>query len=110
MLAVRTANSIEGGRAGVLPPERRERLVAMGTGLGLRTFDAHLVIAIVQDAARSGRDLVEPDTRERLAMLPAGDPVVSREEAALGIGLRLAVAALLAVAIVGVVIGWLKPV
>lgn len=40
--------------AGVLAPERRRNLVKLATRLGLRQFDANLVIAIVQDGCRSG--------------------------------------------------------
>jgi len=108
VLAVRAAGSIEGGRAAVLPPEQRARLLALGTRIGLRPFDSHLIIAIVQDAARTGSEVVDPQTRARLAMLPAANSL-SRSESALGIGLRLAVAALLALAMVGTFIGWVEP-
>jgi hypothetical protein len=107
VLATRAAASIQGGRAGILPPDQRAGLIALGTRLGLRTFDSHLVIAIVQDAARTGRPVAEPDTRQQLAMIPTLAPYTPRE-AALGLGLRLAVAALLAVAIAGVAIGWIE--
>lgn len=52
ILARRTAEAIEGGRAAILRPEVRVRLLAIGQRLGLRPFDANLVIAIVQDEAR----------------------------------------------------------
>lgn len=54
IFAMRVAEALEGGRAAVLPPERRTRLVRIASMLGVRTFDAHLVIAIVQDGARRG--------------------------------------------------------
>lgn len=56
------ADAIEGGRAAIIRPEVRRRLVAAATGMGLRPFDANLVIAIVQDDARSS-----PDTARRRA-------------------------------------------
>jgi hypothetical protein len=43
--------ALEGGRAAILRPERRQALIAQAKRLGLRPFDANLVIAIVQDAA-----------------------------------------------------------
>lgn len=54
IFATRVAEALEGGRAAILPPERRTRLVRIASMLGVRTFDAHLVIAIVQDGARRG--------------------------------------------------------
>ncbi|MEI7658156.1 MAG: hypothetical protein WCK33_08840 [Phycisphaerae bacterium] len=53
-LAKRTIDSIQGGRAAVLPPEVRRRLVAGAVRSGMRPFEAHLVLAAVQDAARHG--------------------------------------------------------
>lgn len=54
VLAIRVAEAIEGGRAAILTPERRQRLLRLAVKMGLREFDANLVIAIVQDAARTG--------------------------------------------------------
>lgn len=107
VLAVRTAGAIEGGRAAVLPPEARARLLGLATRLGLRPFDAHLVMAIVQDAARCGREVVADDTRGRLALVQRPRDI-TRGETAVGIGLRLAASALIAVGIVGVVVGWIR--
>jgi hypothetical protein len=59
IFASRVAESLEGGRSAILRPERRERLVALATRMGIRAFDAHLVIALTQDAARRG----EVDTK-----------------------------------------------
>lgn len=69
--AVEVARSIEGGRAAILRPERRRDLIAAAVGRGLREFDAHLVIAIVQDAARRDEGLRSPPVEGRLAMVPA---------------------------------------
>ncbi len=68
VLAVRTAQLIQGGRAAILTPECRTRLLALGARLGLRAFDTNLVIAIVQDGARRGDALGEP-SEERLALI-----------------------------------------
>lgn len=57
VFAVQVAREIEmsgAPRAGVLAPERRRNLVRLATRLGLRQFDANLVIAIVQDGCRTG--------------------------------------------------------
>lgn len=68
-LAARTADSLEGGRAAVLPPEKRERLTRMATQLGLRPFDANLVIAIVQDGARCGEGALGLGVAARLQLV-----------------------------------------
>jgi hypothetical protein len=74
-LAARTAADIEGGAAAILRPERRRALVAMGGHLGLKPFDTNLVIAIVQDAARSGEEPLGPRARGLLQMVrPAERP------------------------------------
>lgn len=92
MLAVRASHAIAtvdhsaGGsrgasRLGFLAPEHRRRLVAEGARLGLRPFDTNLVIAIVQDAARSGADPLGDEARARLALvrgLEGGGAVESR--------------------------------
>lgn len=50
---------LEGGKAAILRPERRERLIDQAGRDGILPFDANLVIALVQDSARRG-DLVTP--------------------------------------------------
>jgi hypothetical protein len=57
VLAVAAAAALEGGRGAVLVPERRRRLMRLSASLGVRAFDASLVLAIVQDAARRGEPL-----------------------------------------------------
>jgi len=56
----------------VLPPDRRDRLIRTGRVMGLTTFEANLVIAVVQDQARRG---IAPDDRlaastPQLAIVP----------------------------------------
>jgi len=58
-LAREVEGSIEGGKAAIIRPEVRRRLVTTATERGLRPFDANLVIAIVQDGARRGEHLDE---------------------------------------------------
>ncbi len=78
-LAARTAAELEGGHAAILRPERRRALVAMGQHLGLRPFDANLVLAIVQDAARSGEAPLGPRARGMLSLVrPAPRPSDAR--------------------------------
>lgn len=102
-MAVRAAASLEGGRAAVLPPEKRDRLVALGTNLGLRPFDTNLVIAIVQDAARVGEGLHGPSVEPRLRLVrPA-----QRERAPAHPGVLLIMAAALAVVMVQIALAWL---
>ena len=48
ILAMQTQSRLQGA---TLPPERREELLRSGKKLGLRAFEANLVIAIVQDQA-----------------------------------------------------------
>lgn len=57
VLAIRVGQAIEGGRQAMLSPERRRRLIREGQHLGLRDFDTNLIIAIVQDGARTGEGL-----------------------------------------------------
>lgn len=57
--ASEVARQLEGGKAAILRPERRDVLVARAERDGILAFDANLVIALVQDATRRG-DLVTP--------------------------------------------------
>lgn len=108
VLAEHAAASIEGGRAAVLPPERRAKLLAMGTRLGLRPFDSHLVIAIVQDSARTG-ERVGVGAKRRLGLLRRnGASSDVGRGSGLEILLKLAMAGLIAVGLVSVFVGWLE--
>lgn len=69
IFTVRVAAAIEGERAAVLTPEKRERLLKLARLLGLRDFDAALIIAIVQDSARCGLSPLGQTTAERVAMV-----------------------------------------
>jgi hypothetical protein len=75
ILALRVHASLEGGNAAVLRPAARQRLVRLATDLGLRAFDAHLVIAIAQDAARRGEPIAGEAATARLRLVgSAGAP------------------------------------
>lgn len=65
--------NLEGGRAAILRPENRRRLLTHAAELGLRTFDASLIIAIAQDAARRSR-APRSDPRLRLVHPPERAP------------------------------------
>ena len=74
VLAVRVAYMIQGGRAAILRPADRRHLHRLASYMGIKPFDANLVIAIVQDAARSGdassaRVRLGPEVADRLVML-----------------------------------------
>lgn len=68
VFAVRVSKALEPGPEPALPPDRRRRLMSIARALGLRPFDANLIIAIVQDAARSGEPL-SSSVEERLGLV-----------------------------------------
>ncbi len=70
VFAVRVSKALEPGPEPALPPDRRRRLMSIAKALGLRPFDANLIIAIVQDAARSGEPL-SSSVEERLGLVRA---------------------------------------
>lgn len=94
--AARVAESLEGGRSAILRPEKRTRLVDLAGRMGIRPFDAHLLIALTQDAARQGdiatggtQDRAEIADRERFGV--AVDPAyVIAAGAVLGVALAMA--------------------
>ncbi|MBX3357036.1 MAG: hypothetical protein KF745_01280 [Phycisphaeraceae bacterium] len=69
IVALRASQYLEGGRAAILTPEHRQRVVRLATSLGLRPFDAHLVIAIIQDSARTGDGPLAPAAVDRLTLV-----------------------------------------
>ncbi|MFN0011548.1 MAG: hypothetical protein ACKVS8_07880 [Phycisphaerales bacterium] len=75
VLARRVSEQLDGGRAAILPPDRRQALVAAGVRLGLREFDVNLVIAIVQDGRRIGKGALNPQVEARLKMVPEAAPL-----------------------------------
>lgn len=66
VFAVLATKALEGGRAAILRPEARQRLLREAARMGLRPFDANLVIAVVQDGARSGEGALGLDSEARL--------------------------------------------
>lgn len=98
------AEAIEGGRAAIIRPEVRRRLVATATGMGLRPFDANLVIAIVQDDARTGagpaglasrvRASISREASSRVALVRPGHQTPSQKRSLRPLSLLLGAAAL----------------
>lgn len=83
ILARRTAAMLEGGNGGPaarLRPERRRDLHDLATRLGLRAFDANLVMAVVQDAAVNEGAALSEGCRERLTMVGAARNAVGDAE------------------------------
>jgi hypothetical protein len=68
-LSRRVEQSLEGGRAALIRPEVRRRLMVEARELGVKTFDASLVIALVQERAREGEVRVRA---EQTASAPPG--------------------------------------
>lgn len=64
-LAVKVSQMLQGP---VLTADARRDLVQFGESLGLRPFEANLIIALVQDQARSGGSLYK--TRQMLNLMP----------------------------------------
>ncbi len=71
IFSTRVAHQLEGGKVALLRPERRRELSKLATNMGIRPFDAQLLIAVTQDAARHG-EIVTGDA----ALDPAADPSV----------------------------------
>lgn len=103
ILAVRVTQSLEGGRAGVLSPEKRRRLIAFATGMGLRPFDANLIIAIVQDSARTGTGPLSLEVENRLRIVSSAS--TARKPASPW--LLIAMSAVAGALIASVIIGWI---
>jgi hypothetical protein len=102
VLAMRTAGLLEGGRAALLTPERRRRLTSLASRMGVRPFDAALVIAVVQDAARAGMDPLGPEAESRLWLIRTG-----REDRQASPGTLLALSLAMAVGMFGAAVLWL---
>lgn len=80
IFAADVAEQLQGGYVALLTPDRRKGLMSRAAGLGLRPFDANLIIAIVQDRARGGELESHPRHDARLGMIRPAGVVVERAE------------------------------
>ena len=103
VFACRVATSLEGGRAAILRPESRDRLLTQASRMGLRPFDANLVIAIVQDSARCGEEPLGLATAERLPLIRKAHP---QTPASLPIWARLGISVAVGVVLAATMIRW----
>ncbi len=105
IFAVRVSEHLDGGKAAVLTPDRRQRLLRLATNIGLRPFDANLIIAIVQDEARHGvtPSPLNAETEQRLALVRPAQPH-ARPAPWISIALAILIAGLLFFALVGWVV------
>lgn len=71
---------LQGGMVALLTPERRQRLMSRAGGLGLRPFDANLIIAIMQDRARGGEFDTDARRDARLGLIRPADEIGSEAE------------------------------
>lgn len=103
VFAARAAIALRGGQAAILSPDKRRSLERLAGRMGLRPFDAALVIAIVQDAARRGESWADRGPAARLALVRPADAVTTAVGvlAASSVGL-----AVLFFAAVGCVLAW----
>ncbi len=97
ILAKETARVLAGT---VLPYERRLGLMALAQRLGIRAFDANLIVAVVQDRARRGEPLAL--CAPTLAMIPMPQKPTAEPFASF-----ITVAIVIAIAVDAVLIGWL---
>lgn len=104
----RIALSIEGGRNGLVRPEVRRRLVHTADTLGIRAFDANLLIAVAQDRCRRGEDPVGIDVLATASVLEHPSATRARLRAQRAAMIRTALAsAAVAGLIVTLLIEWL---
>ncbi|MEM7623872.1 MAG: hypothetical protein AAF235_11800, partial [Planctomycetota bacterium] len=81
--AARVAVALDGPGAGTLPPEGRERLMRTARNLGIRPFQATLIIAAIQDRVRSGLTPLGPELGVALSIIsPATPASIGRERTA----------------------------
>jgi hypothetical protein len=78
LFAANVRQSLEAGPSALLPFDRRRRLLVAATKLGVRPFDANLIIALVQDQARRDHESDSIPIIEHLRPAPAAgkNPVV----------------------------------
>lgn len=103
VLAVRVAQTLEGERQAILRPERRARLMRTASLLGLRPFDASLIIAIVQDGRRTFGEDLGPAVEQRLGMVRSPQRGISTTS----VVLQVAASVMLAAVFMLLLVRWL---
>lgn len=110
ILLRRAAREIEGGRAAIIRPEVRRRLLQTAERLGVRPFDANLVIAVVQDRARRGEDPAGAEAHATAVTTTLPHPRLEREQQlqhAWMLARRIVAAGTIAVLILALLTRWL---
>jgi hypothetical protein len=85
----------------VLAFEDRKRVLALAQRIGIRAFDANLIVAIVQDRARRGETLEA--AADAIAVVPRPSPSGSRA----AVAWTWAAAIIVAVVADALLIGWI---
>ena len=98
VVAIRAYSELQGT---TLTPERRQRVLRIAHLLGVRPFDANIIIAIVQDQARQGRTIAEAQPTIALLSRPGRQPRAA--------WLRWALAVATAAVANALLIWWLLP-
>jgi len=93
VLAVQTAAQLEGDR---LSPEARKRIERTAKLLGVRTFEANVIMAIVQDHARRH----QPISSSAAMISMVSPPVQHRDRSLTRWALAIGIAALVAFALI----------
>lgn len=106
VLATRTQQLLQGP---ALSPDRRRELLDFAHDLGMRPFDANLVIAIVQDQARQDGAQAAPPTpiTHRLQIVGAPTTHPAPERTARHAGLALVTSVLGAIGVTTWLVFWL---
>lgn len=106
IFAAEVSGQLQGGFVAILTPERRQRLMHRAGKLGLRPFDANLIIAIVQDRARAGEFTADASDDVRLGMIRAADG--GHDVRRPGVWMLTLIAVCLAAAIFCTLVLWLR--
>jgi hypothetical protein len=100
MLASATRDALQGS---VLTYENRRKVMLLAQRVGIRAFDANLIVAIVQDRARRGEPI--ESAVDAIGVVPAPDaPARTRRSFT---GWTWAAAILVALLVDAILIGWL---
>ncbi len=105
VLAVRAYSQLQGS---ALTPERRERVLETARLLGVRPFDANVIIAIAQDHARRGETLAEAAPTLSIVARPPEDGGRTHQTSRTWTALRWIAAVAAAITATVLLIRWLN--